>query len=253
MSQATPQSTSEQPKRRVLWRTLPLLLLAGIIFTAADRESEGTPCRALEIEVDQLDGMYFVDAPSLRTAVIREFPLLDQPMVDLPYNAIHKSVMAQHGVAECKVQPTLGGALHISVRQQRPIARVWTPDSSLYLDDAGRSLPLSNRYSAEVPVVHAPSISSASLAMPLLNKMDQDPFWDRFIDQIAVHSDGTIQFHPRIGDLVVQLGAAEDLDGQLDAQLGHLKTFYTAHIDSGDLRQYTALDLRYEGQLVARK
>ena len=237
----------------MIWRTLPLLLAAGVLFTAADQEANTTPCRALDIQVDQLDGMYFVDAPSLRTAVTREFQLLDQPMAALPYNAIYASVMAQHGVAACKVEPTLGGALHISVRQQRPIARVWTPDSSLYLDDTGRWLPLSNRYAAEVPVVHAPSMSKATKAMPLLQKMDKDPFWNRFIDQVNIHNDGTLEFHPRIGDLIVQLGPTKGLEARLEDQLAHLRIFYTALIDSGNLRQYSALDLRYDGQLVARK
>ena len=237
----------------MIWRTLPLLILAGVVFTAAKNESSVTPCRALEIEVDQLNGMYFVDAPSLRTAVTRRFQLLDQPMDALPYGEIHQTVLDQHGVANCSVQPTLGGALRISVQQQRPIARVWTPDSALYLDDAGRWLPLSDRYAAEVPVVHASSQQSAQLAMPILRKMDTDPFWNRFIDQIAVDDQGLIQLHPRLGDLTIQLGHAADLEDQLDIQLSHLKTFYGAMIESGDLRQYSELDLRYDGQLVARK
>jgi hypothetical protein len=51
----------------------------------------------------------------------------------------------------------------------------------------------------------------------------------------------------------VELGRAEELDVRLDDQLRHLKTFYRALLDSGDLRQYGTLDLRYDGQLVASK
>ena len=69
----------------------------------------------------------------------------------------------------------------------------------------------------------------------------------------AVEDDGNVRFHPRIGDLVVELGNAEELDDRLDDQLRHLKTFYRALLDSGDLRQYDTLDLRYDGQLVASK
>jgi cell division protein FtsQ len=104
-----------------------------------------------------------------------------------------------------------------------------------------------------VPIVHAPNRESARDAMPLLRTMDRDAFWNGFIDQVAVEDDGNVRFHPRIGDLVVELGRAEELDVRLDDQLRHLKTFYRALLDSGDLRQYGTLDLRYDGQLVASK
>lgn len=253
MTTSDPQTPRNSRWKGAWWTTLPLLALVLAAFTAADRQVEGTPCRAIHIEVDQLDGMYFVDAPSLRNTILEDFSLLNRPMGDLPIADLHSAILDHHGVAACTVEPTLGGALNITVRQQRPIARVWTPDSCLYLDDRGDWLPLSPRYTAPVPVVHAETRSAALTAMPLLRKMDTDPFWDGFIDQVSVDGDGHIQFRPRLGDLTVALGQGAELDERLDAQLTHLKTFYRALLDSGDLRQYSALDLRYDGQLVARK
>ena len=226
------------------------LLLAAVVFTAADRTVETTPCRAMEIEVDQMDGMYFVDAPSLKAAVTRGFTLIDRPLSDLPYAELHQAILSQPGVADCRIQPTLGGALRIQVRQQRPLARVWTPDTALYLDDEGKWFPLSHRYTADVPIVHAEELESAISALPLLHRLDTDRFWDRFIDQVDVTPDGEVSFRPRIGDLVVQLGNGERMDPILDITA---PTPPTALLDSGDLRQYRELDLRYEGQLVARK
>ena len=82
--------------------------------------------------------------------------------------------------------------------------------------------------------------------------MDEDPFWNQFIDQVSVE-EGNVLFHPRIGDLTVELGMGEELKERLPDQLRQLKTFYRALLDSGDLRRYNTLDLRYNGQLVARK
>ena len=70
---------------------------------------------------------------------------------------------------------------------------------------------------------------------------------------MEVDDAGSVRFRPRIGDLVVELGSGEELDERLDDQLRHLKTFYRALLDSGDLRQYSTIDLRYDGQLVASK
>ena len=253
MSKKATPTSSKSPSRSAWWLTLPLLTVTLVVFTAADGAADAVPCRAIDIEVDQLDGMYFVDAPSLRNEVIQQFALLERPMESLPYAQLHEAILDHHGVSSCEIVPTLGGSLQIRVQQQRPIARVWTPDSVLYLDDEGRWMPLSDRYTAQVPIVHAPDRESARDAMPLLRTMDRDAFWNGFIDQVAVEDDGNVRFHPRIGDLVVELGNAEELDDRLDDQLRHLKTFYRALLDSGDLRQYGTLDLRYDGQLVASK
>ena len=253
MSRLDNTATPNAPFRGAWWLTLPLLAVSLFVFTAADRDADSVPCRAINIEVDQLDGMYFVDAPSLRNTIVQQFTLLDQPMAELPHAALHQAILDHHGVASCNIVPTLGGTLEIRVQQQRPIARVWTADSCLYLDDEGRWMPLSNRYTAPVPVVHAGDRNDARSAMPLLRTMDRDPFWNQFIDQVDVDNAGSIRFRPRIGDLVVELGSGEELDERLDDQLRHLKTFYHALLDSGDLRQYSMIDLRYDGQLVASK
>lgn len=233
--------------------TVLLALPAMLVFTAADRATHTVPCRALEMEVDQVDGMYFVDAPTLHALVSERYTLHDQPLAELPLNDIHATLMAQHGVADCQIAPTLGGTLKIQVTQQRPLARVWMPDTVLYLDDRGRALPLSSRYTAEVPIVHAMTLESARAATPLLEIMDRSPFWNAFIDQIEVDAEGHLSFRPRVADVVVELGAPDSSSHRLNDQLTKLRAFYSELIQRGDLRQYRTIRLQYDGQLIAAK
>ena len=233
--------------------TILLAIPAVVVFTAADQATQILPCRALEMEVDQIDGMYFVDAPTLHALVSQQYPLFEKPISELPLGEIHATLMAQHGVADCQISPTLGGTLKIEVTQQRPLARVWTPDTVLYLDDKGQSLPLSPRYTAEVPIVHAADIEAAKAARPLLNLMDKSPFWNAFIDQIEVDDLGQISFRPRVADVVVELGTPDTLGHRLNLQLQQLRAFYSELIQRGDLRQYRTIRLQYDGQLIAAK
>lgn len=236
----------------MLWTVL-LILPAALIFSAANQSADAVPCRALEIEVDQMDGMYFVDAPSLHEMVTSHFVLMDQPMSEIPLSDLHAAIMEEHGVADCHIEPRLGGTLEIRVKQQRPVARVWLPDSVLYLDDVGLTLPLSSRYTADVPILHAPDMRAARATMPLITFMHASPFWNGFIDQVEIGSDSLVSFRPRIGDLVVEVGPASSLSNNLAQRMEHLRTFYTELIQRGDLRQYTGISLQYEDQVVASR
>jgi len=230
-----------------------LMVPAALAFTAADRAADAVPCLALDIEVDQMEGMFFVDAPTLHALVTERFNLLNTPISSLPLTALHQTISEQNGVASCKVEPTLGGALKVQVTQQRPLARVWLPDTVLYLDEQGGTLALSHRYTADVPVLHAPNIETAKRTLPLLKKMDSTPFWDQLIDQIEIADNGAVSLRPRIGDVIVELGGASQLESDLNSRLDRLLTFYTTLIERGDLRQYRKISLQYDGQLVASK
>ena len=102
-------------------------------------------------------------------------------------------------------------------------------------------------------MVHAPDLTAARLAAPLLRTMDAQPFWNGFIDQIEVDDENGVSFRPRLGDLVVELGPAEHVASNLDHRLAKLQACYTALIQRGDLRYYRRISLQYEGQLVASK
>jgi len=247
------KGASRQKSRWKVWWTLLLMLPVALAFTAADRSADAVPCLALDIEVDQMEGMFFVDAPTLHALVTERFNLIERPMSSLPLGALHRTISEQNGVASCRIEPTLGGALKVQVTQQRPLARVWMPDTVLYLDEMGGTLALSGRYTADVPVLHAPTMAAAQSTLPLLRMMDTSPFWDQLIDQIEVQESGAVSFRPRIGDVVVELGPAAQLEQDLNGRLDRLLNFYKALIQRGDLRQYRKISLQYDGQLVASK
>ena len=53
-----------------------------------------------------------------------------------------------------KCTPTLSGNLYVDIEQRTPIARVFTPMGSFYLDQEGYVMPLSDKYTAQVIVVN---------------------------------------------------------------------------------------------------
>ena len=83
------------------------MLLVAFVSSPADQAAETTLRRALEIEADQMDGMYFVDAV-LKTTTTDGFALLDR-LSDLPY--ANSTTRLRPTGGGCTIEPTLGGAL----------------------------------------------------------------------------------------------------------------------------------------------
>ena len=72
-SQPLPEATSRPNSRWKVWWTMLLMVPAALAFTAADRAADAVPCLALDIEVDQMEGMFFVDAPTLLKLVLKKY------------------------------------------------------------------------------------------------------------------------------------------------------------------------------------
>ena len=58
-------------------------------------------------------------------------------------------------VADAEVFSTIDGKINIEVKQRRPVVRIVNfKDESFYIDDQGVFMPLSEKYTARVPVAN---------------------------------------------------------------------------------------------------
>ena len=69
------------------------------------------------------------------------------------------------------------------------------------------------------------------------------------IDQIYVLRNGDVMMVPKVGDHVVELGAAEDFD----TKFANLLTFYRKGMPRAGWDTYSKISLKYRGQVVCTK
>src|SRR6476619_3764079 len=71
----------------------------------------------------------------------------------LDLNKIEKTI-DKHGMVEkSEVFVTIDGTLKAMVKQKTPIARVFDENGSFYIDYQGNKIPLSDEYTARVPII----------------------------------------------------------------------------------------------------
>jgi cell division protein FtsQ len=143
----------------------------------------------------------------------------------------------------------LNGELVIELTQRRAQARVHIDNTSdYYIDELGESMPLDPNYSARVPIIYAKNSEEVSHAISFIKEIENDEFWTSLIDQIIVHPLGELEIIPRIGARVF-LGSSPESE-ELKR---NLLTFYRAQIKTGNLKNYSRIDLSYKNQVIAKR
>src|SRR5690606_21199137 len=83
-------------------------------------------------------------------------------------------------IAHSEVYINVNGRLIVEVTQKKALARVMSSNGSYYLDDKANKMPLSDQFSAHVPVVYSElKESNKEIFAQLLNTIHNDEFLKR--------------------------------------------------------------------------
>ena len=150
--------------------------------------------------------------------------------------------------------------LHVSIEQIMPIARVVTnTGKGYYVDIHGKKKPLSDIYTAKVPVltgdiseklVTNEKVQSAELKslMKVILETKEDKYWSAQIAQLNISGNGHIQLIPRIGGHIVELGDSTGIADKLD----RLDLFYDKVLKKAGWDKYKIIDVKYKNQIVCK-
>ena len=231
---------------------LSILVLIGCIitllgFTYADKVEKRITSINISI-IDDVDSK-FLTVPRVRTHLDSYGKIIGELEKDLQLEAIHSHLTNIPSVLNVKIFSNLNGELIIELTQRKAQARVHIDKSSdYYIDELGESMPLDPNYSERVPIIHAKNIEEVSQAISFIKEIENDEFWTSLIDQIIVHPLGELEIIPRIGARVF-LGSSPEPE----ELRRNLLTFYRAQIKTGNLKDYSRIDLSYKNQVIAKR
>jgi cell division protein FtsQ len=231
---------------------LSILVLIGCIitllgFTYADKVEKRITSINISI-IDDVDSK-FLTVPRVRTHLDSYGKIIGELEKDLQLEAMHSHLTNIPSVLNVKIFSNLNGELIIELTQRKAQARVHIDKSSdYYIDELGESMPLDPNYSERVPIIHAKNIEEVSQAISFIKEIENDEFWTSLIDQIVVHPLGELEIIPRIGARVF-LGSSP----KPEELRRNLLTFYRAQIKTGNLKNYSRIDLSYKNQVIAKR
>jgi cell division protein FtsQ len=175
-----------------------------------------------------------------------------------------------HSIKEAQVYKTIDGQLVISVKQRRPIVRIFSNNESYYIDENGRLMPLSNKYTARLLVVNGSlnepfaqrylfnysnlndSLTDETLLddiYRIADYIDKSEFWKAQIEQIHVDKVSGFSLIPKVGNHKIVFGGIDNLDGKFEK----LMIFYKKGLSKTGWNEYSEINLKYKNQVVCTK
>jgi cell division protein FtsQ len=246
--------------RRVLWSLVGIGTV--VLLVAAIEKKDAEPCKGIYINIKGVNNIFFIDKKDVMDSVIsiEGRDPAGQPISSFNLRAIEGKLTNNIWIRNAQLFFDNNGLLQVDILESEPLARLFTVSgNTFYIDSALNRLPLSDKFSARVPVFTGfPSdrIVLTAEDSSLLNDIkligiaiQQDPFYMGLIDQVDITPQRTFEMIPKIGNNIIEFGDASDVQEKLH----RLKLFYREVMLKAGMNYYSVIDVQYKGQVVAKR
>lgn len=245
-------------------RVFIYLLGAGallLILAAVNSYQKNMPVRDISVLIHSEKDNQFLVANDVKEMIGlgTEREIIGQPMEQVELRELEAELNAQPSIEHAEVFKSLGGVLQVEVSLRSPVARLVNNDGSMiYLDSQGHKFPTSPHHSAQVVLVRGDfqegvvdtfACSTIEAALPVLEFIQNDRFWNAQVSEIVVQQSGTLLIYPQIGDIYVEFGQPVRIEEKFE----NLKLFYSQVVKEVGWRKYKGVNVAFKGQVVAKK
>ncbi len=230
-------------------------------------------CRGILVEMDNSVVHDFVNPEEVRKTIMdKGVKTRGAVLENINILRLEKTINQNPSIERADVYRQINGTLCVSVKQRNPIVRIITcSNDGYYIDEKGAMMPLSDRYTARVPVANGNIRQSyvANYTRNVLKLVAKDTtqrvvikdiytlsqyihnneFLSALIEQIYINDDKTFALVPKIGSSTIQIGTVENLDEKFKK----LWIMYKRALPLTGWENYASIDVQYKNQVVCTK
>lgn len=231
--------------------SVSLLAYLIIVLTFAATKLGEVKCEGLQVVVDDTEENAFIDEEDVLKLIKRNYgDLKNVNVVSIDKDSMEHVLVRNSVIKSAQVYYSIDGFFHVEITQRRPVLRIMSGDG-YYVDEDGKVMPLSGKYTARV-VVATGNISkkfACNGLYPFVMSLREDRFWDALIEQIQVVNGNEVILIPKIGNFRIIVG---ELSG-IDKKMENLRLFLQEGIALKGWNVYKEINLKFENQIVCVK
>lgn len=238
-------------------RLLPYILFVGlfayliIVLTFANAKLGEVKCKGLQVIVDDTDDNAFIDEHDVLSIIKRSYgDIKGRDIVNIDKDSLERLLVRNSVIKSAQIYYSLDGFFHVEITQRKPVLRVLAGEG-FYVDEDGKTMPLSVKYTSRV-VVATGNISrkfACNALYPFVKAIRGNEFWDALIEQIVVERDNDVVLIPKVGNFRIVMGELHDFEKKMDK----LQFFLKEGIALKGWNVYKEINLKFDNQVVCVK
>ena len=236
---------------------------ATVFLLASGIRSKGThQCKGVEISIHGVSNNFFVDKKDILKSITASESANPVGKATGSFNLkkLEDELKKNVWIKSAQLFFDNNEVLKVIVQEREPIARVFTTTgTTFYIDNDLTMLPLSDKFSARLPVfTNFPSdkkvLSKADSSLlgdvrTISLALQKDSFSMAMVEQVDITAQRMFEMIPKIGNQLIVFGDATDVD----AKLQKLKLFYKEIIVKAGWNNYSVINVQYKSQVVAKR
>lgn len=235
---------------------LVVLLLAGYLVYSSvgmtDRHEDTRMCQGVDLHItDSLHFDLIDDDMVLTTLQEHSVDPIGIPLDEIDLEKIEATLLLHPLVGKVQCYKTGGDMLRINISSKVPLVRVLNNrGQDFYVDSRGEILS-QHSLAVQLPVAtgYIDRRFASKELLDVVRAIDRSEFWKAQVEQINVTREGEIQLVPRVGDHLLILGTADNVE----SKLSRLMNFYEKGLDNIGWNKYRSVSVAYENQVVCKK
>lgn len=230
--------------------SLILLVYLIIVLTFVAIKLGEVTCSGLQVAVNDTLVNSFVNQEEIMRVIKRDYGNIEgMPLLSVNKDSLERILAKNRMIKSAQVYYSLDGYIHVNVTQRVPVLRI-VSGKGYYVDEEGKMMPLSSKYTARVMVATG-NISqqfACQQLYPFVMKLKEDKLWQALVEQIVV-SGKEVSLIPKVGNFRIVLGRLEGVEQKME----NLRLFLEKGIALKGWNIYKEINLKFENQIVCVK
>ena len=240
-------------KKIFIWTNIRLVVMIALVIFLYSFTSERNSHRKLKnAEVLFVgDNNNFIKQETVDKLLIEnKTDVKSIEKVEVNLDKLEKTINKHPMIEKSEVCVSVDGVLKAVVYQKKPIARFFNDYGSFYIDYEGNKMPLSNNYTARVPIVSGQiNNKNRKNLSDLLKMIYNDDFLKKNIIGIQILPDQSLIMANRNFNYEIEFGKIMNVEKKFK----DYKAFFQKAILDSTLYKYKKINLRFTPQVVCTK
>ena len=235
------------------WINIRLVLIfAAVIFLfsfSSKRNSERKLLKSLVVFTDN-NNVFVPNEMVNKLLIENKKDVSGIQKVGLDLNELEKIIDKHPMIEKSEVFVSIDGVLKAVVKQKTPIARVFNSEGSFYIDYQGNEMPLSDNFTARVPLISGDINPKFKADLnKLLRFIFDDDFLKKNIIGVQILPNGSLMMMNRNFDYDIDFGKTINVE----KKFRNYKAFYQKAALDSSLYHYKRINLKFTQQVVCTK